>query len=239
MASCMTDDLGEFFDFDQLDRDHGAGSLNHFEDHMAIGWAANDHLSIPTQYSFQPHNNHDQAGFLHQSQWPLMEDPQHTLYLNSVADNTYTTELSSTITPSISQLAYTHPAIASRDDGVITTSSLMLGLSSAALKPPRLGTTASQVKGHVTAPSQTRSTVPLHQASVATWKPASAKRKGPQSRIPLEARQILEDEFVANPYPCSWEMDIIAHQANLDVKKVRNWFNNTRARNKGGGKSFL
>jgi hypothetical protein len=30
-------------------------------------------------------------------------------------------------------------------------------------------------------------------------------------------------------------MDIIAHQANLDVKKVRNWFNNTRARKKGGG----
>ncbi|CAO2653184.1 Nn.00g025950.m01.CDS01 [Neocucurbitaria sp. VM-36] len=82
--------------------------------------------------------------------------------------------------------------------------------------------------------SQNRPTAPLRQASTASWKPASAKRKGPQSRIPLEARQILEDEFVANPYPCSWEMDIIAHQANLDVKKVRNWFNNTRARKKGG-----
>lgn len=63
-------------------------------------------------------------------------------------------------------------------------------------------------------------------------KPASAKRKGPSTRLPVEARQILEEEFAANPYPCSWEIDIIAHQANLDVKRVRNWFNNTRARKK-------
>jgi len=80
---------------------------------------------------------------------------------------------------------------------------------------------------------------PLRQASTASWKPASAKRKGPQSRIPFEARQILEDEFAVNPYPHNWEMDIIAHQANLDVKKVRNWFNNTRARKKGGGECLL
>ncbi len=84
--------------------------------------------------------------------------------------------------------------------------------------------------------TRTRPTAPRRQASVTSWKPASAKRKGPQSRIPFEARQILEDEFTANPYPCSWEMDIIAHQANLDVKKVRNWFNNTRARKKCEGK---
>ncbi|USP78466.1 uncharacterized protein yc1106_05740 [Curvularia clavata] len=70
------------------------------------------------------------------------------------------------------------------------------------------------------------------QIANANWKPASAKRKGTQSRIPIEAKQILEEEFAANAYPCSWEMDIIAHQANLDVKKVRNWFNNTRARKK-------
>ena len=68
--------------------------------------------------------------------------------------------------------------------------------------------------------SAVRISLPTRYASSATWKPASAKRKGPQSRIPLEARQILEDEFATNPYPCSWEMDIIAHQANLDVKKV-------------------
>lgn len=63
-------------------------------------------------------------------------------------------------------------------------------------------------------------------------KPASAKRKGPSTRIPLDAKQMLEEEFAANPYPCSWEIDIIAHQAHLDVKRVRNWFNNTRARKK-------
>ena len=84
-----------------------------------------------------------------------------------------------------------------------------------------------------------KSVAAQQQTFNATWKPASAKRKGPQSRIPLEARQILEDEFAANPYPCTWELDIIAHQANLDVKKVRNWFNNTRARKKCGGKSSL
>ncbi|KAL5448975.1 hypothetical protein PMIN07_004133 [Paraphaeosphaeria minitans] len=70
------------------------------------------------------------------------------------------------------------------------------------------------------------------RSNTVTRKPASAKRKGPSTRLPVEARQILEEEFAANPYPCSWEMDIIAHQANLDVKRVRNWFNNTRARKK-------
>jgi hypothetical protein len=81
----------------------------------------------------------------------------------------------------------------------------------------------------------TQSPLPTRQTSTSSWKPASAKRKGPQNRIPLESRQILEDEFAANPYPCSWEMDIIAHQASLDVKRVRNWFNNTRARKKCEG----
>ncbi|PSN67752.1 hypothetical protein BS50DRAFT_522498 [Corynespora cassiicola Philippines] len=69
----------------------------------------------------------------------------------------------------------------------------------------------------------------------ASHKPASAKRKGPSTRIPLEAKQMLEEEFATNPYPCNWELDIIAHQANLDVKRVRNWFNNTRARKKNAG----
>jgi hypothetical protein len=81
----------------------------------------------------------------------------------------------------------------------------------------------------------TQSPLPDRQASTSSWKPASAKRKGPQNRIPLESRQILEDEFATNPYPCSWEIDIIAHQASLDVKRVRNWFNNTRARKKCEG----
>jgi hypothetical protein len=69
--------------------------------------------------------------------------------------------------------------------------------------------------------------------------PASATRKGPSSRIPVEARQVLEDEFASNPYPCSWEIDIIAHQTNLEAKRVRNWFNNTRARKKTSRMYFL
>ncbi|KAF2746685.1 hypothetical protein M011DRAFT_468386 [Sporormia fimetaria CBS 119925] len=62
--------------------------------------------------------------------------------------------------------------------------------------------------------------------------PASAKHKGRSTRIPLATRQLLEDEFTTNPYPCSWEIDIIAHQVGLDAKRVRNWFNNARARRK-------
>lgn len=101
-----------------------------------------------------------------------------------------------------------------------------------ATNPPR-----TQVSNHtkVTPSVMVGTSLPTRHASSATWKPASAKHKGPQSRIPLEARQILEDEFATNPYPCSEAIDIIAHQANLDVKKVRNWFNNTRARKKGEG----
>ncbi|KAH7136139.1 hypothetical protein B0J11DRAFT_611961 [Dendryphion nanum] len=72
----------------------------------------------------------------------------------------------------------------------------------------------------------------VRQSSASHRTPASAKRKGPNTRIPLEARQMLEEEFAANPYPCGWEIDIIAHQANLDAKRVRNWFNNARARKK-------
>jgi hypothetical protein len=84
--------------------------------------------------------------------------------------------------------------------------------------------------------SSSPSTQPQRSATV-VHKPASAKRKGPSTRIPAEARQMLEEEFAANPYPCSWEIDIIAHQANLDVKRVRNWYNNTRARKKTTGQS--
>lgn len=74
----------------------------------------------------------------------------------------------------------------------------------------RLEQSASQID-RSTIPANTSfplSQVPIssvaaqQEAFSGTWKPASAKRKGPQSRIPLEARQILEDEFAVNPYPC-------------------------------------
>ncbi|PVH96771.1 hypothetical protein DM02DRAFT_534568 [Periconia macrospinosa] len=82
-------------------------------------------------------------------------------------------------------------------------------------------------------PIKDSSPAPLKRSGTTSRKPASATRKGASTRIPLEAKQMLEEEFSANPYPCSWEIDVIAHQANLDVKRVRNWFNNTRARKKG------
>jgi hypothetical protein len=84
----------------------------------------------------------------------------------------------------------------------------------------------------ITSKQKVKPTQRPQRSNTVTRKPASAKRKGPSTRLPEEARQILEEEFAANPYPCSWEIDIIAHQANLDVKRVRNWFNNTRARKK-------
>lgn len=71
----------------------------------------------------------------------------------------------------------------------------------------------------------------------ASRKSASAKQKGARSRIPPESRRILEDEFMTNPYPSSRKMDIIAHQANLNVSKVRNWF--TRARSAKDDKGLI
>ncbi|KAF2194908.1 hypothetical protein K469DRAFT_545486 [Zopfia rhizophila CBS 207.26] len=61
-------------------------------------------------------------------------------------------------------------------------------------------------------------------------KQASGKRRTPHARISSEAKQVLEEKFASNPYPCAWEIDIIAYQTSLDAKKVRNWFNNARAR---------
>lgn len=66
-------------------------------------------------------------------------------------------------------------------------------------------------------------------------KPASARHKGASNRLSPETKQILEEEFASNPYPCSWELDIIAHQVSLDAKRVRIWFNNARARKKPAG----
>lgn len=90
---------------------------------------------------------------------------------------------------------------------------------------PQVPSAADNPRGHL-----------VRQSSGSQRTPASAKRKGLNTRIPLEARQMLEEEFATNPYPCGWEIDIIAHQANIDAKRVRNWFNNARARKKAPGK---
>lgn len=106
--------------------------------------------------------------------------------------------------------------------------------------PPSSHVTESPLAKNTThhTPQEQHRRLPLRAESDCR-KPASAKHKGPSTRIPLEARQMLEDEFSTNPYPCSWEIDIIAHQASLDAKRVRNWFNNARARKKVKSESPL
>lgn len=239
MVSRAFDDLNQFFDFDQLEHDHGAPASTDFyqgqaapcslEDVMAIDWAAGDDPAPqPDLDAFQPVDIHMQD-FLQDvhsqdhAHWPLADVPQHS------ANNDLP---SSFLEPEPQQL--NHAQIVAGDAFNLPIQSSYPGLSLANSE-----TSPSTHSEEVVAASRSRPTPPTRQASTASWKPASAKRKGPQSRIPLEARQILEDEFIANPYPCSWEMDIIAHQANLDVKKVRNWFNNTRARKKGEGEDIV
>ncbi|ORX99490.1 hypothetical protein BCR34DRAFT_126482 [Clohesyomyces aquaticus] len=63
------------------------------------------------------------------------------------------------------------------------------------------------------------------------------KSKAKRPRIASEAREILESKFAINPYPSPFEMDNIVREANLDPKKVRNWFNNARARRNPPGRS--
>jgi hypothetical protein len=265
MASRAIDDMNEFFDFDQLEYDHhGAQTVTSPEqqhmdtydgigDVMAMDWATNDLMPLPTLDAFLPYdietsNNFGHVSSHHHYAWPLVGTPcssaQETITcINPLpsrdVDATPCQYPSSTMTPSSSLSTLDYRQHTSDDDKVIDTLEVARKASLPALEVPGLETTATLASEKVRISSRAHSTALLPQASVSNWKPASAKRKEPQSRIPLEAKQILEDEFTANPYPCSWEMDIIAHQANLDVKKVRNWFNNTRARQKGGGEFIL
>lgn len=195
MAFHTIDDMNEFFDFDQLDTDHGSypvhtpldqhsASTNNFHDDMTIDWAA-DELALSLSHAQSLSNTN-------------LQDAVSDFPIDDVA---FEASFGALDTP------YLDPIIATPLEDA--------------------------------ASDRTRSTTACRPASTSTLKPASAKRKGPQSRISLEAKQILEDEFASNPYPCGWEMDIIAHQANLEVKKVKNWFNNTRARKKSDGKQHV
>jgi hypothetical protein len=267
MASRANDDMNEFFDFDQLEHDHGAQSVTGPEqqhvdplydlgDVMAMDWATNDPMPLPTMDAILPVDietlkNFDHVNRHDQYQWPLAKALCSPLREMDTCIDPFSIPCSagdiaapcqnpsSTSAPSSSSLEVAYRQSAADCEGIIDAFDVGQKTSLPALEVPNLEITAPLISENVTISSRSRPTAPLLQASAASWKPASAKRKGPQSRIPLEARQILEDEFTANPYPCSWEMDIIAHQANLDVKKVRNWFNNTRARQKGGGELFL
>jgi hypothetical protein len=257
----MGDELEEFFDFAQLEQDHVLCSAYTDSPHGAAshdeGVTCMDWQPVVPNYSLISQDQFDQH---HVQEWPLgVLDPSLTnTDLTSTDHNAMATEWPVSQTP----ITYEHrhlrgPSSAPLSSSLASNCLLPSGPphshdssrpltqpSAAILIPPIAGIEDTYDAPDVQAKSRTKVThpilsrvpLPTRRPSSASWKPASAKRKGPQSRITLECRQILEDEFATNPYPCSWEYDIIAHQANLDVKKVRNWFNNTRARKKGEGK---
>jgi hypothetical protein len=235
MASHAFDDMDAFFDFDRLEHDHGVstvnapcqqrhGSCNHPGQVLSMDWVA-DAPHARVSPDFHTHSFTYKPSYPQSDSYEIRPDGDAGICLVPRA-NYEDTSTTQDATSDQNPRPYIAPS------------------SSSQTHSPRLGSPGQDIaadlhdeKDIFSHPTQTA--IPLKQASTASWKPASAKRKGAQSRIPLEARQILEDEFAANPYPCSWEIDIIAHQANLDVKKVRNWFNNTRARKKGGGELTL
>ncbi|KAH5014171.1 hypothetical protein HBI74_184880 [Parastagonospora nodorum] len=230
MASHAFDDLDAFFDFDQLEHDHGIRTVTtpcqqhddpsvHPGQVLSMDWVA-DAPHVLASPDFHTHNFIQKASYPQTCSYEIRHDGDAGTYPLPRPDYE-DASASQDATSDQNPRPYIAPS------------------SSSQMHSPGLGSPGRDIaadlhdeKDLVLHPTPTA--IPLRQASTASWKPASAKRKGAQSRIPLEARQILEDEFAANPYPCSWEIDIIAHQANLDVKKVRNWFNNTRARKKGG-----
>lgn len=232
MASHAFDDMDAFFDFDQLEHDHGVRTVDtscqqhhdsclHPSQILSMDWVADAPHDVASP-DFHTHNFIHRASYHQSDSYEIRPEEDAGTYLLPRAEYEGTSTIQAATSDQIP-----HPNIAPS-----LSSQTRLG------SPDRdIAAELHGEKGLGSHPTQTA--IPLRQASTASWKPASAKRKGAQSRIPLEARQILEDEFAANPYPCSWEIDIIAHQANLDVKKVRNWFNNTRARKKGGGELTL
>ncbi|EUC32973.1 hypothetical protein COCCADRAFT_97268 [Bipolaris zeicola 26-R-13] len=233
MSGNALDKMDEFFDFAALEHDSAlhAAKPSHQDQNLPFQPAANvttmDWATVPiaatrsvdaTQRWDDPMDVAPQDPSISQAgqQWPLFSVPEWSppVNVNPTLDSTLTGDSVHGENPG--------PAFASFLPSTSQPESASWDSRSAiqANPPPEV------------AVLPTSPTTSIQQTPNANRKPASAKRKGTQSRIPIEAKQILEDEFATNAYPCSWEMDIIAHQANLDVKKVRNWFNNTRARKK-------
>jgi hypothetical protein len=222
MASDSIDTLDEFFDFAQLEHDNGMHGASVEHEFDIRDFAAHDGMD------WQP------TGLVSDGSCAGLPSGVYT-------DNSLMPNLD--LIPSND---HTGPAT-----GIPTEAYLALGDSESSPQPQG----SSYYGSHSTEPTTVDSTLPTidhvdirvdhptpssqPQRSASVHKPASATRKGPSARIPVEARQMLEEEFATNPYPCSWEMDIIAHQANLDVKRVRNWYNNTRARKKHTSQSCI
>ncbi|KAL5116905.1 homeodomain mating type protein alpha2 [Pleosporales sp. CAS-2024a] len=261
------DDMNEFFDFEQLDRHLGAitsavfdqqhpDPLDHLGHALPMDWSPGATIPVPS-HDHQMHAVFDHPSHFQDARRPLdfasdqVVSLAHTHMGPDCTARTSAAAMSKHTIPCLEPSASSAPLSSSTPTSIVRTSHMaperLIGtihrteaveqasLPVFTVPEWQMHSDPDPVHLHISPPSS--EALPLRQAPVAAWKPASAKRKGPQCRIPLEARQILEDEFVANPYPCSWELDIIAHQANLDIKKVRNWFNNTRARKKDGGQS--
>lgn len=207
------DALDEFFDFAQLEHDHGVhggGNERYFASPdfciqtapMAMDWQPTN-LETPDAPPALPSElyPHHALGQAPEVDYLGQLSPIETVY----------TQQDPTVGSSNTLLAQEIAPTPTAATSVWTT-------------PTR---DADDASNHATSPPKS-----LQRNGTVIHKPASARRKGPSNRIPTEARQMLEEEFASNPYPCSWEIDIIAHQANLDVKRVRNWYNNTRARKK-------
>ena len=234
----MSDNLDDFFDFEQLEQDSrlysDLSNHQHGESELSEGLAPMDWQ--PTAIDQLMQEERFQGSF---NQWAMAETPYQPMSHSStdlVALPWPTSNIPDVGDPSSHELA---AAPSSSLQPISEAGHLASGTVPRSESPHNdaVDKPSSQIPGPTSTkpPVNSRASLPTRHAASASWKPASAKRKGPQSRIPLEAKQILEEEFATNPYPCNWEYDIIAHQANLEVKKVRTWFNNTRARKKGDG----
>ena len=252
MSGNALDKIDEFFDFAALEHDselraigasHQGRSLSFqsADNVTTMDWATNPtavtHSLDATQSwgdSYEaPHSSISQTGrqlpLFEVSEWPAPVNTNPTP-ASPLTGGSFSVEgPNSALAPSFS-IGASHSDPPCADNDSIPDACQLESFSSWERQPVRQVSTSPE-PAELPAGTITQT----QQIVSASRKPASAKRKGTQSRIPVEAKQILEEEFAANAYPCSWEMDIIAHQANLDVKKVRNWFNNTRARKKCEG----
>jgi hypothetical protein len=215
MANPHLEGLDEFFDFEQLEHDNS--NQNEIQS-QELGFAAS--LSeLDSAMDWQPTGLNGSYVFA-----PILSNLTYdpSMHMSSELDSLNPTFLHETL-----------------GNIILAPHNLALDSATQIYPPdhqfPEEASTFDLLPSAVSTGQQESLPTPLKRNPTGTRKPASATRKGASSRIPLEAKQMLEEEFTANPYPCSWEIDIIAHQANLDVKRVRNWFNNTRARKKGSG----
>ncbi|ORX99488.1 hypothetical protein BCR34DRAFT_576568 [Clohesyomyces aquaticus] len=76
---------------------------------------------------------------------------------------------------------------------------------------------------------------------IANWEDnvgaTTRKPRGPQPRLPNSAKAIFEAYFANNPYPTRKEYELMAKEANVEIKRIRTWFSNARARRLDDGTS--